>query len=225
MQVWSVISQKGGAGKTTVSIHLGIALSGMGYKVRVCDADPQQSSARWARSRDLKDPDFAIVIAPLLSKELLAAETEGFDIVLIDTSPRLDRECVIIARASDLIIVPVRPTILDVPAVSDTLRVLESARVSDRAVLVLNAVGPKSSEGAQAATHLEPMGLPLCPHRLQELLAFRRSLLVGRGVTEVGLKVDPKGQAAREILSLAKWLIAISEQRGNMRLETASNDQ
>ena len=48
MKIIAVLSQKGGSGKTTLSINLAIAAAKAGKQVVLIDIDPQQSAARWS---------------------------------------------------------------------------------------------------------------------------------------------------------------------------------
>ena len=50
MKVISIQSQKGGAGKTTLAVHLASAAVARGLSVRVLDADEQKSALLWASS-------------------------------------------------------------------------------------------------------------------------------------------------------------------------------
>ena len=51
MKTVAIISQKGGAGKTTVAIHLAVAAEQHGLRAAVFDLDPQASATSWADRR------------------------------------------------------------------------------------------------------------------------------------------------------------------------------
>lgn len=204
MQVWAVIAQKGGAGKTTLAIHISIALAGMNHSVELLDVDPQQSAARWGTgNRKKRPPLMTPIVAPQIFDMLDRIRAKNVDTVVVDTSPRADRESLIIAGAADLIIVPVRPSPLDFPAVEDTLSLLRGAGHLAKTVTVLNAVAASTDERELAAAYLSKLGPEMCPHSLGERVDFRRSLLIGQGITEA----KTKSPAVKEMLAVTKWLV------------------
>jgi len=79
-----VLNQKGGAGKTTISLHLAHGLARQNYRVLLVDADPQGSSRDWATARQ-DDAPFSVMglDRPILHKELPKL-AQGYDYVLID---------------------------------------------------------------------------------------------------------------------------------------------
>jgi len=55
------ISQKGGTGKSTLAVHMGVAAYQAGRKTAIVDTDPQESAAMWQRARHASDPPVATV--------------------------------------------------------------------------------------------------------------------------------------------------------------------
>ena len=172
MNVWSIVSQKGGSGKTTVAINLSVAATQAGRPVILVDASPQRSAMKWANIRGTGSPHVAS-IAPDLPKLLAGAERDGFDLVIVDTSPHADRDTIEICRQADFVIVPVRPSILDIVTVRDTLQLIGRAGLLSKSVIVLNGVAAQSREGKDAADALAGMGKVL-PVWLGERMDFRR---------------------------------------------------
>lgn len=211
MEIWSVLSQKGGAGKTTVALHLAVAALQDGKSVIVVDVDPQQSAVKWANIREIDLPKVIAAITPDLPKVLADAARRGVDLAVIDTSPRADRDCIEICRRADFVIVPVRPSVMDIPAVEETMQLIETAGQRNKSVIVLNAVPAHTSEGQEAAEVLASIG-QLLPVTLGDRVDFRRALTGGQGVTEFA----PKSKAAGEALALYR---AIEERT---RLQAAS---
>lgn len=204
MQTWAVIAQKGGAGKTTLSLHTAIALAQMRKRVQLLDVDPQQSAARWAAQHKNLPPPATSIVAPQIFDILERLRDKGAtDIVIVDTSPRADRDSLTVANAADFIIVPVRPSTLDFPAVEDTLALLDRAGHMGKTVTVLNAVATSTDEGEMAAAYLRRLGPELCPFMLGERVDYRRSLLLGKGITEA----KRSGEAVKEITGMTKWLV------------------
>ncbi|MBP7649161.1 MAG: ParA family protein, partial [Phenylobacterium sp.] len=57
MKTLAVLSRKGGAGKTTVALHLAVVAQAAGRRVALVDMDPQRSAADWWRSRQAETPE------------------------------------------------------------------------------------------------------------------------------------------------------------------------
>lgn len=197
MKIWAITTQKGGGGKTTIAIHLAIEATRHRRKVAIIDVDPQKSATRWAMIRGGASPPVIPAIVPDLSRLLAKLDKDGFELVIIDTSPRADRDAIDIARRADLIIIPVRPSILDLPAVEDTLKLVSLAGRLDRVVIVLNSVATATAEGREAAEVLRDLG-SLAPVVLGERVDYRRALTIGQGVTEM----TPTSKAAQEVRAL-----------------------
>ena len=114
MLTFALVCQKGGAGKTTLAIHLATEAATQGLRVLLLDLDPQASASRWAdrRKPGAIDVDVAVDSPARLDAALLQAEREGYDLVVMDTAPHADQFALRVARLASLIIIPVRPSIL-----------------------------------------------------------------------------------------------------------------
>jgi chromosome partitioning protein len=197
MKTWAVITQKGGSGKTTIALHLGIVAESHGLRTVIIDIDPQRSALKWNMIRKGSRPTVVGSIAPDLGKVLSRYENSHYDLAIVDTSPRADRDSIEVSRRADLIIVPVRPSILDLPAVEDTLKLIKASGRLNKTVIVLNSVSASTNEARDAASVLAGLG-PLSPVSIGERIDFRRALTAGRGVTEFA----PNSRAAHEVEAL-----------------------
>ena len=160
------------------------------------DASPQRSAVKWANIRGTGAPDVAASIAPDLPKLLAGAERRGTGLVIADTAAHADRDTIEICRKADFVIVPVRPSILDIITVRETLELIGRAGRMNQCVIALNGVA-QSLEGKDAADALAGMGKVL-PVWLGERMDFRSALADGKGVTEFA----PKSKAAQEVKAL-----------------------
>jgi chromosome partitioning protein len=148
MKVWSLVSQKGGSGKTTLTLQLAIAAMTKNLIVSIIDLDPQRSAEQWSNLRkSLLDPDapHEPVIVPGIPSELgdmledAAGDNAQSDLTLIDTPPAVDKTMISAASAADLVIVPTRTGILDRFAVDDTLNYLNMMGALGKTVVIINA--------------------------------------------------------------------------------------
>jgi chromosome partitioning protein len=218
MRVWSIVSQKGGSGKTTLALHLAIAAT-RDLKVLVIDLDPQQSAERWhairQRSTGAKDdPSIAAGPHQKLPDMLKVAHKLGAELVLIDTPPKLDKAIMPSLTAATLVVVPLKSSVLDLQALEDCADVVNLAKARSKTVVILNAVPTGRNKQAAVKDSLRyasRLKLEVMPERLSELPAFSQGLKSGRGVTET----ERNGTAAKEIKALYEALRARdSEQPG-----------
>jgi chromosome partitioning protein len=211
MKVWSIVSQKGGSGKTTLALHLAIAAA-EDLKVLVIDLDPQQSAERWHAIRQRTtgskdDPSIAAGPYTKLPEMLRIARKLGAELVLIDTPPKLDKAITAALAPASLALIPVKSSILDLQALEDCVRVVEFAKAKSKSVVVMMAVPTGRNKDAavkEVARYAARHELEVMPERLSELPSYAQGLKSGRGVTET----DRNGTAAKEITALLEALWA-----------------
>jgi chromosome partitioning protein len=196
MQTIAVISQKGGAGKTTLAIHLAAEGAARGRKTLLIDLDPQASSARWADRRGDRAPDVSSEHPGRLAAALAAARAQGYGLTILDTAPHADQAALTAARAADQVVVPCRPSILDIDAIGATI---DLCRLAGRpGVVVLNAAPVRSRVVDDAAAAVAKLGGVVADVVIRERVAFRHALIDGR----VAGEFEPGGAAAGEVTAL-----------------------
>src|SRR5271166_5678126 len=108
MFVIAVISQKGGAGKTTLALNLAVAATRDGIKTTVLDVDPQASATCWGDARGGAPPIVIAAQASRLSILLSAEVRRDTALVVIDTGPANDSVALEAAKLADMVLVPCR---------------------------------------------------------------------------------------------------------------------
>ena len=202
MRVISVISQKGGSGKTTLALHLAVASSVGTRNTAVIDLDPQASATKWADRRSADLPVVLSAHASRLSHEMARVRDTGGEILFLDTAPHSDSAALEAAKASDLILIPCRPAILDMEAITNTLHLVRTTR--NPIFVVMNAVAPQGHEAHEAAEAIAGLDVAVCPVHLVNRIAFSRSLIAGQTAQEF----EPNGKAADESLRLHEFVCA-----------------
>ncbi len=200
MKTVAIISQKGGAGKTTLAVHLAVAAEQRGLQTAVFDLDPQASAASWADKRQQPRPAVVSAQAARLPNLLEQAAQQRAHFVLIDSAPNADAASLAAARAADLILIPCRPAAFDLNAIGTTLGLAAVAKKP--AFVLLNAVPPQGKLGQEAATALKGAGVQVATPMLHQLVAFSHAVNDGRTAQEY----DPKGKAAAEVRALFRWV-------------------
>lgn len=203
MHVLAVLSQKGGAGKSTLSIHLGIQAHTQGRRVLFVDLDPQRSLSAWWQLRAADTPQLVETDARRLPGVLEAARADGIDLAVLDTAPAVSSDTATIARLADLALIPLRPGVLDLMAVASTADTVRKTRTP--ALLVLNACPPARGTSEAAVTSdarraLAGYAADVAAVAVTDRRDFSRALNGGEAVNEFA----PTSKAAVEIRRLWK---------------------
>ena len=193
----AVVSQKGGAGKSTVALHLAAEGAARGQKVLLLDLDPQGNLMGWAQRRgDDLPPDVDAIHASKLLGQIAEAEGEGYDLLMLDTAPTADRASVLAAEAADLILIPCRPAQFDLDAIKATLATARATR--RRHMVVVNAAPVRSRVVEETVALVRKEGADVSRAIIHHRVAFQHCLTDGMTAAEF----EPGGAAAREIAAL-----------------------
>jgi chromosome partitioning protein len=201
MKIIAVVSQKGGAGKTTLALHIAVAAERVGLSAAILDMDPQGTAERWSEWRKEEPPAVVAAKATTLTRRLEQARTAEGDLVVIDTPPLAQTEAREAARIADLILIPCRPSAFDLDAIRITADLASDIRKA--AFVVVNAGPPHgTSVYRDVAETVERFGLGVAPTRLAERAAFRHAVRDGKSVQEL----EPDSKAAEEVRLLWDWI-------------------
>ena len=200
MKVISILGQKGGSGKTTLTLSLAVAAHKANKSVAVIDLDPQASACKWGDRRNA-DPVIISVQPARLRNVLATARENGADLVLIDTPGRLEQSAIAAAQEADLILIPCRPTIKDTETIESTISLIRAARTKAKVAVVLNGVPARGAQREQAEDAIRSMAIPVYPFYLSNRAAFTHADVLGQSAQEF----EPSGQGAREIKEIYKF--------------------
>jgi chromosome partitioning protein len=196
----ALVCQKGGAGKTTLAVHIAIEAQRRGFRTLVLDLDAQASASKVLDRRGDEPPDVATEHPARIEVTLEKAREQGYDMVVLDTAPHADQGALRAARCADLVLVPVRPSIVDIDAVQTTIDICNLAKRVP--LFVLNAVPSQGREAIEAREVISGRGGKVAATSLGERKAFRAAFNDGQSAQEL----DPKGKAATEIMALYREL-------------------
>lgn len=210
--VMGVLNQKGGVGKTTLSISLSHAFKILNEKknVLLVDADPQGSSLAWSETREKPLP-FSIIGMPkkTLHRDLPDI-AKNYDYVIIDGAPRVTDLARTAIIASDIIIVPCTPSPYDVWASQDIIDLIREAQVYNENIkyrFVINRKIYGTAIGRDVTEALKDLDVEVLDQNIYQRVQFADSASAGHTVIDA----DPEGKAALEIINLAKEIKGIIE--------------
>src|SRR6266478_5691969 len=170
----ALIARKGGAGKTTLALHLAVEAAKSG-PVALIDTDPQASAAQWADGRRSPQPSVVACPAARLPHALRAARQNGAHIAFIDTAPAVETPALTAAGAADFCLIVSRPGILDLQSIGINVQI---AKLAGRPVaLVLNAAPARDGQAVAAGGDAaRDYGVEVCPTVIHQRAVFSHAL-------------------------------------------------
>jgi len=188
MPVIALVGNKGGAGKTTLTVNLSVGLAQRG-RVAILDTDPQGSSAQW---RSIADDD---MLPPVISAidqlvDQVRELQKTHDYVVVDCPPSVQApQTLAILQVSDVALIPVQPSPFDLWASIHIENAVLEARNSNpdlRALLVINQLEPRTTLSQLMRDALGEIEVPVADTAIRRRAVYRASALEGRSVYSMG---------------------------------------
>jgi chromosome partitioning protein len=225
MPVVALLNQKGGVGKTTLSIHIASALAGEDgsrHKVLLIDADPQGSALDWSaqRSAVARFPVIGLP-KPTLHREI-ATIGEGYEWVIIDGPPRVNDLSRSAIAASDVVLIPVQPSPFDVWAAQDIIDILGECMVHKPQLVsrfLINRLFPNTTLGAEVNEALGGFDIPVMETAVRNRTEYAKAAKSGL----TALETDPTGPAAQEIMAVVDEMLSFTTVRTARKEKTRAS--
>lgn len=207
-QIFSVANQKGGTGKTTLSMNFAAGLAKRG-RTLIIDADPQGSAGQWCSlaPEDRLFPVSVIRVGGNLSIEVKRFG-QDYDFIVIDCPPTLETGVMQQAiKSSDVVLIPVLPSPVDLWASIRLVEAIEQAKMQNRALrpyIVVNQLEPRSALSSAMKEALDEFDIPALKSGIRRRAIYRNAAVDGASVYCVGKRGEP---AAKEMDDIIKEVL------------------
>lgn len=199
MKIIVVANQKGGSGKSTITVHLAAAAEQAGDgPIVISDTDPQGTAADWFNQRKkggVDTPRYSALSLDDLSGRVKALDKAGAAYLFIDTAPSIGAVNADLFELADLILIPLNPTPADLRALVKGLPLVRQSKKPFQ--FVLTRVRPNLRNNDGAAMALDALGMVLTA-RMHERVIYAETFAHGK----TALETDARGVAAQEIAAL-----------------------
>lgn len=211
MPTIAVVNQKGGAGKSTIAIHLARWLHRQDKVVLVVDADGQKTSSIWLESLS-SDIPFKVLQDPDALLDQLPKLAEMHDWVVVDGPATLSETTRALLLWADLALIPCQPAGVDLASASDTVRLVRQAKAIrgglPKAALLINKAVKGTKLKDEAFAVLERVQ----DVELLKSVIHQRQVITdsfGQGATVFDMTGTSAGIARRELNELFKQAMEV----------------
>lgn len=205
-----VAAKKGGCGKTTISMNLAGALAELLKKVLVIDADPQGTTLTWrAAAGEGQFPMQVVGLPRAVLHQEVPRLAQDYAAVVIDSPSGYQDETIqrSVMMASDLVIIPVEPSAVDLWSARDMVKLVTDARLVNPqliAMLLISRAQANTRLASQAREALEGLSLPLFNMVISQRIALAECPLYGKLILHY-----PNHPAAEEFRALAREILTV----------------
>lgn len=206
MPIIAIVGNKGGAGKTTLSVNLAAGISNQS-SIAVIDADPQGSSLQW-RAIAGDNVHFPVYAPTFSLKQQAESYSSKSDVVLIDCPPSVKSpQTISVLEFADIALVPVQPSPMDLWATVHIEKAIAEARETNpdlKALLVINQLESRTTLSKLVREVLNEIALPVADTAIRRRAIYRNSALEGKSVFGIGRR---GADAVEEINSLIQEVV------------------
>ena len=212
----SITNEKGGVGKSTVSINLAGILSGNMDSVLLVDSDPQGSTRDWFNRREklsadtLKHSNITVPADPWTSKELLhniPEESGNYSLIIIDCGPAHDKITRAALALSHLTIIPITPSPYDIISASKTINLIiegkKNSKLTVNPYLLISRKIVGTVLGDEIRGSLKIFDIPIFKTEICQRISLCESGIEGKTIDEFTLN----SKATEEFKKLGKEVI------------------
>lgn len=180
-----MVSQKGGAGKSTLARLFARELTIGGYAVKIADLDTQQkTSVEWAADRAANNIEPDIRTEVYRNVKTALKDTNNFDAYILDGKPHASQETLEIAKASDLVVIPSGQTKDDLRPAVDLANDLADKGVNENKIAFVLVKTTSDAEANAAFEYLSKTDYTVLSNHLPVSTAYGKAHDIGKTVSE-----------------------------------------
>lgn len=206
----SLVNQKGGVGKTTIAINIGIGMARRNYKIGFLDTDPQGTASQWQSIEG--NTAFEVKRHPLpVSPEEIMGTDQNHGLLVVDTPPAIGEITQSVLELSDLAIIPLAPSVLDLWSSRTTIGMIQEAKKVNPKLegrLLVSRKIPRTRLGRDGRDAIAALEMDVFETEISQRIAYVESMIAGVSVFQYA----PKSEASKEIENLCEEII-----QGTMR--------